>query len=132
MSGGGDPTNAMAGASGGAQAFGYGQNAAPTAALQSQTQGQLPQWQQGLMGALTGSSQYGQNAPAIHKMLSGLMAQGQQQQQPRPAGGMMPQRPMSGAPMSFPGLAPQMGMSTPFGQGGQSSAVPSLAPWMGH
>jgi hypothetical protein len=129
MSGGGDPTNAMAGASGGAQAFDYGQNAAPAAALQSQIPGQLPQWQQGLMGALTGSKQYGQNAPMIHQALAGLMDQ-QRPQSPQ-MGGQMP-RPQMGAPMAFPGIAPQMAINAPFAQGGQGApGIASLAPWMG-
>lgn len=96
------------------QAFGYGQNVAPAAGLT----GQPPQWQQGLMGALTGSAQYGKNAPMIHQMLGGLFKQQQPQQAPMPQ-----RRPMMGAPQIPQMGAPQM----PMGQ----SQVPVMAPWMG-
>lgn len=98
----------MAGASGGAQAFGYGQNVAPAAQLSATG---LPQWQQGLLGALTGSAKYGENAPQIHKALMGMMQGHGQQPQPTvaPAPHMrMPTQPVApiGSFMS-PWAAPQ-------------------------
>lgn len=123
MSGGGDPTNAMAGASGPAQAYGYAQNVAPAAALTSP--GQMPQWQQGLMGLLTGSPQYGKNAPQIHQALTGMLQP--KQQQPIMASPMAPR--MGGQAMAFPGLPPQMQAQQP--SFGQPPQIQPLAPWMG-
>jgi hypothetical protein len=130
MSGGTLPGGMAPAVGSGATAAELGSTAAGAglANLPQMTGGQLAM--RGLMGALTGGSQYGQNAPAIHKMLTGLMGQGQQQ--PHPQGGMPMQRPMMGAPMSFPGLAPQQGMTSPFGGQSQGQQMPSLLPWMGH
>lgn len=117
MSGGGDPGNAMAAASGGAQAFGYGQNVAPGAAS-----GQ-PLWAQGLMGALTGSSQYGQNAPAIHKALMGMM-QGHGQQ-PQPTGAPAPHMRMPTQP-----VAPIGSLMSPWAAPQSPQIASPFAAWM--
>lgn len=114
MSGGGDPNNAMAGAPTGAQAFGYDQNIAPSAG------GGQPLWMQGLMGALTGSQKYGQNAPQIHQAVMPLLQGLGKPQQPAPMMGAH-MRPQIGMPTAFPGLAPQQPQTQPFGQ----------PPWMG-
>lgn len=83
----------------------------------------MPMWQQGLMGALTGSTQYGKNAPMIHQAIAGML-QRPQQQAPMMGAPMRPQVQPAGA---FPGLAPQQGQTQPFGQPPQ---IQSLAPWM--
>jgi hypothetical protein len=68
---------------------------------------QMPDWQKGLMGALTGNAAFGKNAPAIHQMMTqgmGLMGQQGQaapMQQGAPPSAMppspgMPQIPMQG------------------------------------
>lgn len=120
MSGGSDPGNALAGASGPAQAFGYGQNVSPTAQLMQQ--GQMPQWQQGLLGALTGSNQYGQNAPAIHKALLGAFQRPQSPMNmgPGPAQHMR-------MPIQPPPISSLMGQ---FGAPAQPTSSP-FAPFMG-
>lgn len=88
--------------------------------------GNMPTWQKGLYGAMTGNSAFGQNAPAIHQLLTSgmqmMQGQGQGGQMQRPM-----QRPMG--PMAAPpGIAaspqPQMPQAGPMGgpppQGGMN------------
>lgn len=88
---------------------------------------------QGLMGALTGSPQYGANAPAIHKALTGFL---QPAQGARSTSATQPQRRAASASVpgitSFTGVTPTTGNVTPptFQQGSVQSAIQSLAPWM--
>lgn len=69
----------------------------------------MPRWQQGLMGALTGQSQYGQNAPAIHQGLMQALSAGAQGQ-PGVASPSLPvarrQTGAVGAPSAFAGAVP--------------------------
>lgn len=92
----------------------------------------MPTWQKGLYGAMTGSPAFGANAPAIHQLLtSGMqMMQGQQGQ-----GGQMQrpmQRPMGqmgqmAAPPGVPASAsPQMPQSPPMGASPQGGMNPQM------
>lgn len=100
----------------------------PAPGQQAQQAGQMPLWQQGLMSAITGSPQYGQNSPQLSQGLKQLLAASSQQPQ-GPGGAQMQRRPMmqgqvapvgAGAPGAVPGSAPQQPMA----------AAPSMAPWM--
>lgn len=135
MSGGGQSTNA----SGQGTGQGVATNAAQTAmaggtagsagGAAAAAQQNIPQWQKGLLGAVTGSPQYGTNAPAIHQLLQGAMQQ-QGAAQPRPAGGMGAQPGMMQRP---PGIPPQ-GMPSqgnPMMQAGMAAQQPQGMPPQG-
>lgn len=95
------------------------------------TQPGMPQWQKGLMGLMTGSQQYGQNAPQAHQAMQQLMGSMARPQQPQ-AAPMGMRRPMMAVPrMGAPqmGQQPQMGMMGTQ-QMGSTSAPASLAPWL--
>ena len=97
-----------------------GANGVPAQAPPGQPQ-PMPQWQRGLMGLLTGSSQYGAAAPGIHAAVT----QGLQAAMPKPMqGGTAPQMQMA--------RRQQMPMQ-PVGTQNQllpQAAGASLAPWM--
>ena len=74
----------------------------------------MPAWQRGLLAAMTGNQQFGQNAPQINQLVkSGVAQMGQPPQQQGAAGAPMQRRPM------MPGQAPQMGAGStqPLGGG---------------
>lgn len=93
----------------------------------------IPPWQQGLMAAITGSPQYGANAPQINQMLKGGLAQmGQQKPGQAP---MMQRRPMQAGPVPQIGAAQMPQGPMPFAQPQMQGANPMMqqqspAPWM--
>ena len=104
---------------------------ATTQAPQTPTTGpaqqpQMPQWQQGLLGAMTGSPAYGQNAPALNMLLQRTMpgATGQQPQQ------MPMQRPMpmGGQSVPIPGMGPGTAGISPGTQPMTRPPVPGQSP----
>lgn len=81
---------------------------------------QMPQWQKGLMGIVTGSSQYGQNAPVMHAMLTqGLGMATQGSRSPQGGGMQMPPTQMGSMPMNAPapGIASRPMTPQPMGGG---------------
>lgn len=116
-----DPSAAAANAQAAGTA-GTASNAASTAGM--------PQWQKGLLGAMTGSTAFGQSAPATHQLLAAGM------QMMQPGGGQgMPQAPRSmarpnvpaGGQMPYPG---QQGMTPPQANpmGGAQPPMPGAMP----
>ena len=91
------------------------------------TSGAMPMWQKGLMGLATGSSQYGQNAPAMHQALSQMVGGAAKPQQQGAAPPMMMRAPMAGM-QQVPGMgqSPQSQL-LPQAAGAQQGAI---APWM--
>lgn len=93
--------------------------------------GGMAPWQQGLMAAITGNQQYGQNAPMLNQALKGLT-----QQRPQQQGGAAPmmRRPMPQGPVPAPSPGPVPQMQMPFAQGQQGQQPQmqqqSMAPWM--
>lgn len=96
---------------------------------------QMPTWARGLLGALTGDSAYGQNAPGVHKALTGLLQSGQGKSTAG-APAAAPRRAASGGSVSgitsYTGVTPTTGNVTVpnFQQGSIQGAIQSLAPWM--
>lgn len=91
-------------------------------------QASMPQWQKGLMGAMTGNAAFGKNAPAIHQLIQqGMSGMNPPQQQMRPpmqappgfnAQGMQP--PMQGQPGPMQGMPP----------GGMPQGQQQQNPWL--
>lgn len=111
----------------GAQAFQQMSQANP-ALNANGSSSSMPQWQKGLMGAMTGDKQYGANAPAIHQALNSSMqmmqqGQGQQSQSPQM---MMARRQMGSTGTTLNPMASTAPNSATAG----SSTANSLAPWM--
>lgn len=72
----------------------------------------MPQWQKGLMGALTGNAAFGRNAPAIHQLMTqGLMGSQPQQQAP---------------PMAQPGQPPMQAPPPGIGQPPMQAPLPGV------
>lgn len=100
----------------------------------------MPQWQKGLLGAMTGSTAFGQSSPATHQLLAAgmqMMQSGQGQtgqarpmQRPNvPAGGAMP---YPGAQAPAPQASPMGGAPPPgaMPQGGAPGQSPQQNPWL--
>lgn len=102
MAGGGQNLGQNMGQGGAPTAQGaLGGNVQANAALQN-----IPQWQKGLLGIVTGDPRYGRNAPALHQLANrgiGMMGGGQ---------GMptLPGQPPQQAPQPMMGAQPMPGL----------------------